>query len=153
MSAALLTKSTGTMTSTQFAGLFNRSLSDGAVYGVEITLNNGSISVGSGLLVMGGMVVAVVAETLTPSSGSELVCSINTTTGTAELITRAATALVQEDLYNGGDEYEIQLATYTVSGSSAGSVTKTVKTASAMSEIYVQQAQPSNPQNGALWFW
>lgn len=152
MSASLLTKSGGNTSSTQFAGLMSRALKDGVIYGCECTVLSGGINIESGVIVASGFMIAIDGETITPASGNEVVVKINISDGSASVVIRETAALTQEDIFNGGDEYEVQLATYTISGSAVTSVTRTLERASAKTNTYTGSTEPANPSKGDIWF-
>lgn len=153
MSVTLQTKNGGSGTSTLLGGSLNGALADGVLYGCACTMVNGAISIGAGAIIMAGRWVTFTGEALTPTTGSEVIVHINTAEGTAQLIARAAAALIQEDIYASGDEYEVQLCTYTTNGSTVTAVTRTLPAAKPGNRIFVQSAQPTSPQTGDLWFW
>lgn len=152
MSVSLLTKSGGNTSSTQFAGAMKSALTDGVIYGCDCTVSGGSIYISSGLIIASGFMIAVESETITPTSGNQIVVKINVSDGSASIITRESSALTQENIFDGGDEYEVELATYTISGSSVAYVAKTLGRASANSNIAIGTAEPSSPQKGDIWF-
>lgn len=152
MSVSLLSKAGANTSSLQMASFFYRALTDGVLTGCDCNVVSGSITVDSGVVLMGGFMVAVEAETITPTAGDEIVIKINISDGTATISTRTATTLTQDDLFNGGYEYEVQLATYAVLGSSVSAVKKTLGTARANSGITTGSAEPANPSKGDIWF-
>ena len=151
MSASLLTKSDGVTSSTQFAGAMKSALTDGVIFGCDCTALGGGINISSGLIIMSGFMIAVEAETITPAAGNQIVVKINVSEGSASIITRESSTLTQENIFNGGDEYEVELATYTISGSSVSSVIKTLGRASANSNIAIGASEPNSPQKGDIW--
>lgn len=152
MSVSLLTKSGGSTSSTQFAGAMKSALTDGVIYGCDCTVSGGGINISSGLIIASGFMIAVDAEAITPTSGNQIVIKINVSDGSAAIITRESAALIQEDVFDGGDEYEVELATYTISGSSVSAVAKTLGRSSGNSNITVDSAEPANPEKGDIWF-
>lgn len=152
MGASLLTKLGGNTSSTQFAGAMKSALTDGVIYGCDCAVSSGNINVSSGLIIASGFMIAVDAETIAPTSGNQIVVKINIADGSAAIIAREAATLTQEDVFNGGDEYEVELATYTINGSAVAAVTKTLGRASANSNITIASSEPASPEKGDIWF-
>lgn len=152
MGASLLTKSGAYTTSQQMAALFRRALTDGVLVGCECNATSGVLTVTSGVMMLSGFMVAIESQTFAPATSGEVVVKFNIADGTADIFTRSVADLVKEDLFNGGDEYEAQLATYTVSGSSVTAVARTLTAATANSGITVSSIKPGNPVKGDIWF-
>lgn len=151
MGASLLTKSGAYTTSQQMAAFFNRALMDGVLTGCECNATSGGLTVTSGVMMLSGFMVSIDSQTFAPATSGEIVVKINIADGTADILTRPVADLVKEDLFNGGDEYEAQLATYTVSGSSITAALRTLSAATANSGITVSSIEPVNPVKGDIW--
>lgn len=146
------------MSSKNFMRLMKSILTDGKLDGCGITSSGANITVAAGRIVAGGALVALDSTTVTASVAGELVLRIDTSgEGSASVLARAVTTLTKQDISGTGTVYELQLATFGItSGEVSGLVVKlgTAKPAGASGrEIYVQQAAPSSPAAGDLWFW
>ncbi len=158
--ADLITQNGHAMSSGNFIALVKSTLTDGALNGCGITSSGANITVAAGRIVAGGALVTLENSTVTASAAGELILRIDTSgEATASLIARASATLTKQDLTVTGNVYELQLATFgfssgAVSGLSTKIGTAKPKTAAAnLPGIYVQQAQPSSPSTGDLWFW
>lgn len=148
----LVTKNGGELRSDVFAALLKHHLSDGVLFGCECSVVSGAIRVSSGALIACGHIVTIDSEDLAATSGDELVIKINLSDGSASFILRDSTEHIQEDLFAGGSTYEVQLATYTLLGSTTSSVTRTLGKPSEGRTITTGSAEPVNPSKGDIWF-
>lgn len=158
--ADLVTQTGHTMSAANFIALMRSILTDGSLNGCGITASGANITIAAGRIVAGGAIVTLESTTVTATAAGELVLKIEMSAEpTASLIARAAVTLTKQDLTVTGNVYELQLATF---GFTSGAVSglsvkltsaKPKETADNLPGIYVQQAQPSSPATGDLWFW
>lgn len=155
--ADLVTQTGHTMSAANFIALMRSILTDGSLNGCGITASGANITIAAGRIVAGGAIVTLESTTVTATAAGELVLKIEMSAEpTASLIARAAVTLTKQDLTVTGNVYELQLATFGfTSGAVSGLSVKlsASKPKTSASGIYVQQAQPSSPATGDLWFW
>ena len=148
----LITKNGGELTSDVFAALMERHLTDGVLFGCDCSAVSGAIRVSSGVIVACGHIITVESEDIAVTTGAELIVRIDTTDDTASFVARDTIDLTQENLFDDGFIYEVQLATYTILGSSVSSVTKTLGKSSPRNNITTGSTEPTNPSAGDIWF-
>lgn len=109
----------------------------GVADGIEITTSGTNLILTSGWGVIKGCVFGVIAETIsatTPSSGTangRLLIELDVTNGTIVFKTQQGStlpALTQEDINGSGSIYQMELATYSISGTSITNLTTTYAT-------------------------
>lgn len=128
---------------------------DGIISGMEISYSGGNINISAGRAILGGRLCTTAGDTIAAAivASGELIARIDLEEApTISLLTRAPTTLAVGDLQLGDTVTEVQLATYTASGSAITALTKTLP-ASRSKDIYVQPTQPANPKDGDLWFY
>lgn len=119
----LITRNGGQMSSQNFMRLIKHVISDSILDGCAISKSGSTIYIGAGHIVAGGALVEVEAMSVTASTSGELILRINTADeNKAQIIARTSTTLMQQDLTNEGQIYEMRLATYTYSSGSISSL-------------------------------
>lgn len=147
----LITRNGGSLSSVDYMRVVKKAISDGVIDGCSMTKSGAAINITAGHIVACGALVEIESASMNVSASGELVLKIDTTSETpAQLLTRASSTLTQQDLTNGGTVYELRLATYTVSSGNVSAISIKVPNSPT---VYVQQAQPSSPSVGDLWFW
>ena len=140
-----------------FIALVKSTLTDGVLNGCGIAASGANITVAAGRIVAGGALVALESTTVTASTAGELVLRIDTSgEGSATVLARTTATLTKQDITITGNIYEIQLATFGFTSGAVSGLSKKVgaaKPKTTASGVYVQQAQPSSPSTGDLWFW
>lgn len=131
----------------------------GVADGIEITSSGTNLILTSGWGVIKGCVFNVIAETIsatTPSSGTvngRLLIELDVTNGTIVFKTQQGStlpALTQEDINGSGSIYQMELATYSISGTSISNLTTTYATLQSAQSVITSISSLIQPMSEKL---
>lgn len=98
---------------------------------------------------------SVVAEFVKGGGDTADTYTIKVVQGTAAASSPSAPTMTTSKLLNLGDKNQIELYRIYINETTLSTITRIAKVLPNFetNEIYVQQAQPTSPSTGALWFW